>query len=156
MLHSPTGDDIEGKLADSSTSKQLVVTNLADAKDVGCWIVTVDIGGVSYPPEGPACLCFFVNPSPKLESAERNKDKMEIAVVGSDLIDTSRCGGPRLSFKVVSDAGTTKPVNPNPKRPDEKLILILPDAAKTGSWTLKVFLNADEAASVKLTDPRSP
>ena len=156
MLHSPTGDDIEGKLADSSTSKQLVVTNLADAKDAGCWIVTVDIGGVSYPPEGPACLCFFVNPSPKLESAERNKDKMEIAVVGSDLIDTSRCGGPRLSFKVVSDAGTTKPVNPNPKRPDEKLILILPDAAKTGSWTLKVFLNADEAASVKLTDPPSP
>jgi len=130
-----------------------VVTNLADAKDAGCWIVTVDIGGVSYPPAGPDCLCFFVKPSPKLESAVRQKDKMQIIVKGSDLLDTRLCNGTKLIFELVNAAGTAKLVRGVPDRSGENAVVTLLPEAREGTWTLKVFLNADEAASVKLTDP---
>jgi hypothetical protein len=77
-------------------------------------------------------------------------------VVGSDLIiDTSKCDAPPLSFRVVNDAGKAKPATFKELR-DEKVILNLPAEAKTGSWTLKVMLGANQAASIKLTDPPSP
>ncbi len=156
-LHSPSGDEIEGKLTDSSTSSRLVVTNLADAKEPGCWFVTVEINKVVYPPAGSKCFCFFVKPSPKLESAVRQKDKMQIIVKGSDLIDTGLCNkGPKLIFKLVNAAGTVKLVSGVPDPSGENAVVTLLPEAKEGTWTLKVFLNADEAASVKLTDPPSP
>jgi hypothetical protein len=91
-------------------------------------------------------------PEPTLDSATRT-DKA-IYLKGKDLINLSKCDGNKISFQLTQ--GTTViPLTVNDWNNGEPE-LVLPDAAKTGTWTVEVLLNGGPVKPTAVTKELKP
>jgi hypothetical protein len=145
-LHPPSGTDVAAK-PKSSTTTDIELDLPSEVKAAGCWEVLVSVGSLATPRSDKSQ--FPVSPAPQLESAKRSGS--QIIVAGKDLIDTSACGGPALNFQLVKDK--TPPIDANAKRKidsPQQITLVLPDAAKEGSWSVQVLLGKDVKSTVVL------
>jgi hypothetical protein len=147
VLHPESGDDvpvpddkIDEPTADSVDKNKYVLT--IDGMDLaaGCWSVQAESGGLSSNRSNK----FAVNPTPKLDTAIRHEKSIE--VTGTGLIDVSRCGGKKVTFKLLKDGSDTPiPVdilNWNNGKP----LLNIPDELKQDEkWKGKVQVYLDDA-----------
>jgi hypothetical protein len=144
-----TGEAIEVKPTSvSSTGDQLVLTIPDDAKPAGCWDVLVEVAGVSSNHSNR----FVIKPNPTLDSAIRDTGRNIIIVTGDDLIDTTRCGGPLLSFKLVKEGAASIPVTVLQSDPQTKrAALALPKAAKEGSgWSVHLLVDGKDIGNAPI------
>lgn len=144
-----TGDAIEVKPTSvSSMGDQLVLTIPDDAKPAGCWDVLVEVGKV---PSNHSNR-FVVKPNPTLDSAIRDTARNIIIVTGDDLIDTTRCGGPVLSFKLVKEGAASIPIPAWQSDPQTKQAgFVLPKAAKEGpGWSVHLLVDGKDIANAPI------
>jgi hypothetical protein len=144
-----TGEAIEVKPTSvSSTGDQLVLTIPDDAKPAGCWDVLVEVNKL---PSGHSSR-FVIKPNPTLDSAIRDTTRNIIIVTGDDLIDTTRCGGPLLTFKLVKEGAASIPVPVLQSDPQTKqAALALPKAAKEGSgWSVHLLVDGKDVANAPI------
>ena len=137
-LRAPNGAEIEVKPSEVK-STEFKVTVPDDAAPPGCWAVLVSLGTNPAPLGNTDCFCFFVAPTPLIESATK-KDE-QIIVQGVELIDTRLCGGPRLAFQLLKEGSTTPIAGEIALLTPGRAVLKLPAAAKEGKWTVRVLLN---------------
>jgi hypothetical protein len=148
-LHPPTGDDVEvTPTSVSPNGDQLVLTIPDDAQPAGCWYVWVKVNGVSSNHSNH----FVVKPKPTLDSATRNTTDHTIMVTGGDLIDTTGCGGPKLSFQLQKTGVAPKVVAflLEPGNLLQAMLRLPPEANKGEGWTVHVFLDGKDIANIEL------
>jgi hypothetical protein len=143
-LHGPNRKAVEVK-PDSITPTTMKLT-VPDDLAAGCWFVLVYRKESAETRPDSECYCFYVAPKPVLTSAKRKGETIEVE--GEDLIDTSTCGGPRLSFQLTKDGGTPVTLK---RLVGTATVLNLPAAAKDGTWKLTVLLNGTKVPNQEVT-----
>jgi hypothetical protein len=150
-LHSPAGDEVEvtPTLDPAHKDTQMVLTIPDDIKPAGCWSVVIKVRDVAAP---KAMARFFVKPKPTLDSAVRDTPNHRIIITGDDLIDTTQCGGPVLSFRLQKDEGALKSTALIGFQPQTRRAAIkMPDEANEGAgWTVHVMIDGKEVAKIAL------
>jgi hypothetical protein len=158
ILRAPDGNDIE-VAADSVTvnsdGTELSFTLPDAVKAAGCWRVQVSVKMSGSDVSSNQSDEFLITPKPTLDSAVRDVEAKIIILTGDDLIDTTRCGGPALTFQIQKEGGTAKPLtlaSPLPQAAGARQARVkLPSEAKEGAgWTVRVLLDGKEIASTEL------
>jgi hypothetical protein len=118
------------------------------SEPAGCWTGDISLGTSIFAKQTqPNCFCFFIAPSPKVDSA--TIDGKIITIEGEDLIPTQLCDrpGPELSFKVVKGDKTAafQIVGPVPFSGTEMILRLRPTAPDVDdTWIVKVLLDGKE------------
>jgi hypothetical protein len=145
VLHSETGTDIPvtpNATPTPTDTKFDIALPVSNQKfTTGCWRVQVTAGGLT---SNSSEWFSSKTPEPTLDSATRT-DKA-IYLKGKDLINLSKCDGTKISFRLTQ--GTTViPLTVNDWNNGEPE-LVLPDAAKTGTWKVEVLFDGKSLSTV--------
>jgi hypothetical protein len=134
-------------LPDGQTAEKLTFDLPADLP-AGCWNVHVKLKEMETVAPGQPKLKILSAATPKLTEAKRGESS--ITVKGSQLIDTSECGGSALKFQLLK-AGETQAANVTATLTSPtQAVLSLPSEAKTGDWTVQVLQGTEVKSTVKL------
>jgi acyl-CoA synthetase (AMP-forming)/AMP-acid ligase II len=144
-LTKPDGSAIDAKVV-SKRPGEIVIE--MPSEPAGCWSGDISLGtSISAKQAKPNCFCFFIAPSPKIDSA--TIDGKIITVEGEDLIPTQFCDrpGPALTFQVSKGDKTAvfQVVGPVPFNGTEIILRLRPTApAVDDTWIVKVLLDGKE------------
>jgi hypothetical protein len=146
VLHRDGGPEVPVPAAnvksETDNKDQFVLTidglNLAG----GCWAVQAesDRGSSNHSNK------FVISPKPTVETATRDTTRNIVILTGDDLIDTTECGGPALSFQLEKEGVDTITVTAWTAQPGSRqAAFALPKAAKEGTgWTVHVLVGGED------------
>jgi hypothetical protein len=152
-LSSETGTDITvtPNATPALTDNKFDITLPTSNKDftTGCWRVQVTAGALtSNSSEWFSAKAL----APTLDSATRTDNA--IYLKGKDLINLSKCEGNQISFRLTQ--GTTViPLTVNDWNNGEPE-LVLPEAAKTGTWQVEVLVDGNPITPTAVTKELKP
>lgn len=145
-LHSEAGADIpvtpNATPTPTDTRFDIALPTSNPKFTTGCWRVQVTADKLT---SNSSEWFSPKTPEPTLDSATRT-DKA-IYVKGTDLINLSKCNGNKISFQLTQAGATSIPLTVadwNNGEPE----LVLPEAAKTGTWRVEVLLNGKSLKTV--------
>jgi hypothetical protein len=151
-LHPASGKDVAvpaASITQDPADKDKFVIDIDSLKlKAGCWNVQAQSGGLF----SGRSERFGVEPKPSIDAAVRHDSLIE--VTGTDLLDFSRCGGQRITFKLVKE-GSTTPVALDVDWTHGKPLLKLPDDIKKDTaWKgkVQVYLDDVQKAEKELTN----
>ena len=132
-----------GKLTENSPI-ELSFDLAASPSDPGCWTVNLT---VDKAPAAAGHNQFPVSPTPAIGSAQIDAVNKQITISGSQLIDTTSCGGPALSFQVLGPSAGASPQTITPTTLTEgSATFNLPDGVEKG-WKVQVLLGGEVKGS---------
>jgi hypothetical protein len=116
----------------------------------GCWSVQVKLGSQEVTPPKTQTK-ILAEAKPEITGATRATDS--ILVTGEQLVDTTRCGGKALTFR-LQHAAASRGAQPKPVEETSKLTsstgATLKPAAKPGSWTVQLLQGGKVVSSMPL------
>lgn len=135
------------KLPDTIAADKLVL-DVPSGLAPGCWSVKVEVGTMAAPPTDKPQPKVLSPATPELTSATRKDGS--IAIKGTQLVDTSGCGGKAIKLQLLK-AGDTKPVDVTAKLASgTDATLTLPPQAKAGDWSVQVLQGSDVKSTIKI------
>ena len=150
VLHRDGGPDVPVPAANvkSDNKDQFVLTIDGLKLAGGCWAVQAesDRGSSNHSNK------FVISPKPTVETATRDTTRNIVILTGDDLIDTTQCGGPALSFQLEKEGVDTITVTDWEAQPGSRqAAFILPKAAKEGTgWTVHVLVDGKDGPKAPL------
>jgi hypothetical protein len=129
---------------DATSANANTMTITLNEVQSGCW--TVSVAAAGFPQSDITTFSYL--PEPKITEAKREGDKIKIT--GTNLIDTTVCGGPPITFQVVKGSESPRPTK-GLKLDGTSATIDLEEPVKTGSWTVKLLVNGVEKGSLALT-----
>ena len=139
--------DIPVKLADGQPSDQLSFDVPSDLPP-GCWNVRVKVNQMPAAAPNTAASKILSSAKPTLTAATRSGD--HIAVTGTQLVDTSACGGAAITFQLMKGEKGVPVSAASTLQSATTARVALPPAVKTGKWTLQLLQGATPGASIEV------
>src|SRR5712691_1902726 len=116
------------------------------SEPAGCWVGDISLGtSIPARQSEPNCFCFFIAPSPKLDSA--TLDGKKIILEGEDLLPTQLCDGPVMGFRISKGDKTAEfKILGGPRFSGTGMVLqLVPTAPEVDdTWIVKVLLDGKE------------